>query len=153
TVSATNIPRITFQTLKSGNTARNVYLGAVNGPSGGPYYLYAQGITAATYDLSAARPTNSWSTVTPPTVNTTGLSTQKLQLLRSLKNGNLQWAYRALHDIVGAFNAGEPVPFDMAMLKLRNAHLVFAMLATACAEIGVLLDANPGTIGTAATPI
>ena len=27
------------------------------------------------------------------------------------------------------------------------------MLATACAEMGTLIDANPGTLGTAATPI
>src|SRR4051812_13890347 len=50
TVASTNIPRVTFQTLKSGNTARNLYVGALGGVTGGPYTLYARGITAGTYD-------------------------------------------------------------------------------------------------------
>src|SRR5947209_6026650 len=39
TVGATNIPRVTFPSLKTGNLARRLYLGARNGPTGGPYML------------------------------------------------------------------------------------------------------------------
>ena len=155
-VSATNIPRITFQTLKTGNVSRNVYIGAANGSSGGPYTLYATGITASTYDLSAAAPSNSFA-VAPPTVNTTGLtssnSVKPLELVRAGEHGNLQDAYRYLSEACTNFNRGNPVTFNGLLAKLRHAHAVFAILATACAEIGTLIDANPGTLGTSATPI
>jgi hypothetical protein len=156
TVTATHIPRITFQALKSGNTARNVYIGAVGGSTGGPYTLYATGITTATYDLAAAAPTSSFA-VAPPTINTTGLTStatnKTLELLRSGKDGNLEDVFRYLAQIVTNFNRGNPVTFDAAIAKLRHAHAVFAMLNTACSEIGTLIDANPGTLSTQATPI
>jgi hypothetical protein len=162
TVAATNIPRITFQSLKSGNTARNVYIGAAGGSSGGPYTLYATGITTATYDLSVAAPSNSFA-VAPPTVNSTGLSyslggtlgtqNQPLSLVRSGERGDLQQLYRFLAMVLLEFNSGRPVTFQGLMSKFRHAHTAFALLATACQEIGVLIDANPGTLGTAATPI
>jgi hypothetical protein len=161
TVAATNIPRYTFQALKTGNTARNLYLGAVNGPSGGPYYLYASGITTATYDLAVAVPANSYA-VSPPTVNSTGLSyvdgnlntvNEAVELVRAAKDGNLQDVYSYLHDIVQNFNRGEPISFAGAIQKLRHAHTAFALLATLCAEMGTLVDANAGTLGSTATGI
>ena len=33
-------------------------------------------------------------------------------------------------------------------MKLRHAHAVFAMLDTLCSEMGTLIDANAGTLGT-----
>jgi hypothetical protein len=157
TVAATNQPQITFQTLKSGNISRNVYISAVNSASGGPYFLYATGITTATYVLAVAAPTNSWSTVKPPTVNSTGLTdtgtNKTLELLRSGERNDLQQAYRFLAEVCTQFNRGSPVAFNGTIAKLRHAHAVFAMLATACAEIGVLIDANPGTFSTVALPI
>ena len=39
------------------------------------------------------------------------------------------------------------------MSKLRHAHVVFAMLSTLCSEMGTLIDANAGTLGTVVTPI
>jgi hypothetical protein len=155
TVSAGNKPRITFASLKSGNVARNVYLGALNGPSGGPYYLYATNITASTYDMLTAVTTNSYG-VNPPTVNTTGLTftdangigqNKPLSLLRSVKDGNLQTAWDYLQAAMRDFNRGNPVTFNAALMKLRHAHSVFAMLDTLCSEIGTLIDANPGTLG------
>jgi hypothetical protein len=161
TVNATNIPRITFQTLKTGNTARNVYIGAAGGSTGGPYTLYAEGITASTYDLSAAAPANSFA-VAPPTSNTTGLTytdansighNEVLDFLRKQEKGERGKIYGYLHDLIAEFNAGEPISYMGVMVKLRHAHTAFAMLATLCAEMGVLIDANPGTLGTASTPI
>jgi hypothetical protein len=152
TVAAGNKPRITFQSLQSGNTARNVYLGAVNGLTGGPYFLYATGITAATYDLVNAVPTNSFS-VNPPTANSTGLTTFKYQLLRACKQGRLQDAYSFLCQVVDDFNTGQPSTFPLVISKLRDAHLAFLTLATLCNEIGTLIDANAGTLGTTATGI
>jgi hypothetical protein len=161
TVGSTNIPRITFQTLKAGNTSRNVYLGAVGGTTGGPYYLYASGITAATYDMAVAAPSNSYA-VNPPTINTTGLTyttsngdvqNLTLQGIRAAKDGNLELPYRNLRQLIDEFNRGEPIAFGAALTKLRHAHAVFALLATLCAEMGTLIDANPGTLAPAATGI
>jgi hypothetical protein len=69
TIAAGNIPQITFTTLKTGNTARNAYVGTASGAE----VLYATGVTASTLALSAALPTNSFA-VGPPTSNTTGLT-------------------------------------------------------------------------------
>jgi hypothetical protein len=163
TVSAGNKPRITFQTLKTGNTARNVYIGAVNGSTGGPYTLYATGITTSTYDLVAAAPTNSFA-VAPPTVNTTGLTytdgnsighNEVLTFLRFLEGdadggGPL---YRYLRSIIADFNRGDPIAFAGVIQKFRHAHTAIAMLNTLCSEMGTLIDANPGTLGTTATGI
>jgi hypothetical protein len=156
TVSAGNIPRITFQTLKTGNVSRNVYLGAKNGSSGGPYYLYARGVTASTYDISAAIATNDYAATTPPTVNTTGFTytdangnvhKKRLELLRSAKDGNLEDVYRYLRTLVADFNRGNPMGYTNTVNRLRDAHATFAILATLCSEIGTLIDANPGTTG------
>ncbi len=145
TVGATNIPRYTFQALKTGNTARNLYIGAAGGSTGGPYTLYADGITTATYDMAIAVPTGSYA-VAPPTFNSTGLSTQKLSMLRAAKTGNLENDYRFLRQLVDEFLRGEPISFNDVIGKLRDAHVTFLALATVCAEIGVLIDANPGTL-------
>jgi len=162
TVGATNIPRVTFQTLKSGNVARNLYFGAKGGSTGGPYYLYASNISAATYDCAVAVPAGSYGATQPPTINSTGLSysdansnveNMTLQLLRSAKTGNLEVAYQWLCQVVDNFNTGQPMSFNTALMKLRHAHAVFAALSTICSEMGTLIDANPGTRGNAATGI
>src|SRR5579872_402698 len=139
-VAAGNQPLVTFPTLKTGNTARNLYITAPGGASG-TEVLYATGITAGTYNLAAAGPTNSYA-VNPPTANTTGLSyntsagltmNTPLQLLRAAKNGNLEDAFRFLRQVVADFNHGEPTALVGTLTKLRHAHTVFAMLATLCA--------------------
>ena len=155
---ATNQPQFTFPTLKTGNKARNLYLGAVNGSTGGPYTLYASGITTSTYTAAVAAPSNSYA-VAPPTINTTGLTyvdangntlKKPLELLRAAKDGNLEDAYRYLRQVIDDFNRGNPMSFMAAIDKLRHAHAVFAMLDTLCSEMGTLIDANAGTLGTAA---
>ena len=95
TIAAGNIPQVTFAALQAGNTARNVYVGTASGTE----VLYASGITAGTYNLSASIPTNSYA-VPVPTVNTTGLTStnaatgvvanQKLAALRACEKGRLQ---------------------------------------------------------------
>jgi len=161
TVGATNIPRVTFQTLKTGNKSRNIYFSLIGAASGGPYYLYASGITAATYDCAAAAPTNSYA-VSPPTINTTGLTyadangvtiNKTLELIRSMKDGNLEDVYRYLHQVIEEFNSGQPSTWNAKMIKFRHAHAVFAMADTLCSEMGTLIDANAGTLGYAATGI
>jgi hypothetical protein len=151
TVSATNIPRITFQTLKTGNVSRNVYLSALNGVTGGPYFLYADGITAATYDLAVAAPDGSYGVTQPPATNTTAPTALKLQMLHAAKAGNLETVYKFGATVIKDFLHGDPQAFGQVLNKLRDAHLTFALLAAAFAEIGVLIDANPGSIGTVAT--
>jgi len=157
-VSSAQKLTVTFPTLKPGNTARNVYLGLA---STGPFVLYATGITTATFDCTVAAPTNSYA-VNPPTISTTGLTyvdangnTHKkaLELLRGAKDGNLEDAYRSLRGIVEEFNSGQPSSFVAVVEKLRHAHVVFAALSTLCSEMGTLIDANAGTLGTAPTGI
>jgi hypothetical protein len=161
TVGATNQPQFTFPSLKTGNVSRNLYLGALNGSTGGPYYLYATGITTTTYVASAAVPANSYA-VNPPTVNTTALAytdaagntiNKALELTRAAKDGNLEDVFRYLRTVVYDFNRGDPVSFNAAIQKLRHAHAALAMLNTLCSEMGTLIDANAGTLSTVANVI
>ena len=155
TVGATNQPQFTFPSLKTGNTSRNLYLGAVGGSAGGPYTLYASGITTTTYTAATAAPTNSFA-MAPPTVNTTRLTyadtngithNKRLELLRSCKDGNLEDAFKYLRQVIYDFNKGNAMSFGGAISRLRDAHVTFAMLATLCSEMGTLIDSNPGTLG------
>ena len=161
TVASTNQPQFTFPSLKTGNTARNLYLGKVNGSSGGPYTLYASGITTTTYTAATAAPTNSFA-VNPPTVNTTAFSYTDAngnvanfayQYIRSAKDGNLQTVYNMLSKIVDNFIKGDPVTFNGEIMKLRHVGTAFTTLATLVNEIGTLVDANAGTLGPATTGI
>jgi hypothetical protein len=156
TVSAGDEPEWTFPSLKSGNVSRNLYLGAGGGSSGGPYYLYATGITTTTYVGATAVLTNSYGTTQPPTVNTTGLTyvdsngmthNRRLELLRAVKDGNFEKVYEFLRQVIYDFNHGNAMSFAGAVSRFRDAHIVFAMLSELCSEAGTLLDANAGTIG------
>jgi hypothetical protein len=148
-IASGNIPQVTFAALQPGNSARNVYVGT----AGGAEVLYATGITAGTFSLSAVIPTNSFA-VPVPTVNTTGLTStnaatgvvgnQKLASLRACEKGSLQGVWDNLARLITQFNRGEPVSFSNVTSKLRDAHTVFATLTQLCAEMGTLIDANPG---------
>jgi len=76
-----------------------------------------------------------------------------LPLVRAAKDGNLEDSYRYLARVVSEWNQGEPLSSVAATEKLRHAHTAFAMISTACNEIGVLIDANPGTLKSTVTPI
>jgi hypothetical protein len=161
TVSAGNKPRITFQALKTGNISRNVYLSALNSAAGGPYFLYASGVTASTLDLLTAVPTNSYS-MNPPTVNTTGLTytdskgngvPKTIELIRSAKDGNLEQVYKFAATLLDNWLRGDPATFGSTIGKFRHAHAAIAMLNTMMTEAGTLIDANAGTIGTTSTGI
>jgi hypothetical protein len=142
TVTAGQIPTVTFPALQAGNSARNLYLTPAGGASGSEV-LYASGITTGTYSVSSAAPSNSYA-VPLPTTNTTGLTTAKLQFLRYAKSGQLQKVWDFLHELISTFNQGDPVSSQSLVVKLRDIHTVFAALAQLCAEGGALVDANPG---------
>ena len=72
TVATGNLPQFTFPNLQAGNSARNLYLGAVGGPTGGPYSLYATGITTTTF--TAAWQHHKLVCRAPPTTNSTAFS-------------------------------------------------------------------------------
>jgi len=161
TVSAGNQPQINFAALQAGNTARNVYLGAPNGSSGGPYALYAAGIATATYTLRMAAPTNSVA-VNPPTVNSTGLSfvdangithNRPLEFLRELERKAPPKFYAMLRSLIDDFAGGEPMAWNQTMQSLRDTHTALAILAAWCSEVGAIVSANPGTFNSAATGI
>lgn len=140
---------VTFAALQTGNVARNVYVGTA---STGPFTLAATGITAGSLTISAPLPTNSYA-VAPPTVNTTALDTAKISALRAYDKAKLQNVWDNFAEVVTNFNDGHPVAFNSTQDNLRVAHVAFATLAEVCNEIGTLIDANPGTIKTVATPI
>jgi hypothetical protein len=148
---------VTFQSLKSGNTARNVYVSAVG--TSGPWTLAGSGITAGTYSITAPLPADSRASVALPAVNSTGLSfvdangqgvNKALELVRSMTKHAEPVTYQYLRQVVTDFLEGDAVTLSSAATKLRHAHTAFLMLATLCSEIGTLMDANPGTISTAA---
>jgi hypothetical protein len=151
TVTSGQIPTVTFPTLQAGNSARNLYLTPAGGASGSEV-LYAAGITAGTYSLSSAAPSNS-SVVAPPIINNTGLTSTKLQFLRYAKTGQLQKVWNFFHELVSAFNRGEPASYQSLMAKLHDIHAVFAILSQVCAESGALVDANPGHLVNVTTGI
>jgi len=150
---------VTYQTLQTGNTARNLYISTV---STGPFFLCATGQAAATTVLAAPLPAGSYGIIQPPTVNTTGLTyadaagntlNMPLQLIRAAKDGNLEMTYQWLCQVIDNFNTGQPMALGAALTKLRHAHAAFAMLATLCSEMGTLIDANPGHFTSVATGI
>ncbi len=162
TVGSTNIPRFTRPTFKTGNSAWNLYLGKVGGSTGGPYFLYATGITATTYDAAVAVPVNSWATMKPPTVNTTPFSftdangnviNKVYEYVRACKDGNLDMVYRELAKEMSDFNRGNPGTFGSFKAKLQRIGTAFTIMATACNEMGTLIDSNPGTLGNVLTGI
>ena len=154
-VAITNpdVPQITFAALQAGNTARNVYVGMAAGAE----VLYATGVTAATYDLAAAIPTNSYA-VAPPAVNSTALAYPTSAAAgATVENAALQYLLapnrsqtamaRPWADtlaLVSNFNRGEPTPINSVVSKLRHAHTFYATIAQLFAEMGTLIDANPG---------
>ncbi len=158
TIAAGNIPRVTFAALQPGNIARNVYVGTASGAE----VLYASGVTAGTYNLTAPISSSSYA-VPVPTANTTGListntatgvvTNQRLASLRACEKGRLQEVWDNLAALLSQFNRGQPVPFRGAVGKLRDAHTVFVFLAQVCAEVGALIDANPGRFANVSTGI
>lgn len=160
TVGAGNIPQVTFPTLKTGNTARNLYATAPNGTTG-QEVLYASGITTTTFSMAIAAPSNSYA-VAPPTTNSTSLiftdskgtiNNMTLSLIRAAKDGNLQDVYRDLRTTIYGFNRGNPMASSAIIQKLRHIGTAFTMLATLCNEAGTLVDANAGTLTNGTTGI
>ena len=158
--TSVDIPRVTFPSLQTGNTARNLYLTAAGGAAGSEV-LYATGITTTTFDCAIAAPSNSYA-VKLPAENTTSLYytdansavvNRALNLLRSGETGNLQDLYQYHRTQLQDFNSGNPVKFSAAITKLRHAHVAFAAMAQVCSEAGVLMDANPGTLKSTTTTI
>lgn len=150
TVSATNIPRVTFPTLKSGNTARNIYLTAANGASG-TETLYATGITAATYDLAAAAPTTG--AVSPPTANSTGLFDGDLSRIRAGEAGNLQYEYQTAATAIDNFTSGKPVLVTDTLRLLGDVAMALKTMLAAIEESAVHIAANPGSMTIKMNPI
>lgn len=158
TVGAGNIPQVTFPTLKTGNTSRNLYATPVNGTTG-QEVLYATGITTTTFSMAVAAPSNSFAAV-PPTVNSTGLSYKEangnvqnltLQNIRAAKDGNLQAVYNEVASTINAWNHGDPISSRGLAQSLRHAHVAIAFIAQAFAEAGTLADANAGSLVPTAT--
>jgi hypothetical protein len=142
---------VTFPTLKTGNTARNTYVGLA---ALGPWYLAATGTTAATVTIGSL-PTNSYA-VQPPLINSTAFEfvdtngntvNAALQAVRAAERGNLQPIYNQAAKIVDDFLRGDPMSFMGTIHGLHRLHTGFAIIAQAFADAGTLIDANAGTLG------
>lgn len=156
-IAAGNIPQVTFAALKTGNLARNVFVGAATGAE----VCYARGITASTYNLSAAIPTNSYA-VAVPTMNSTGLANvnaqgvttnSRLQAMRAVKQGRVDQVVARLAEHYRRYMAGDPIAFPAAVDDVRHALVVLAVLVQLATELGAAIDANPGHLTTATTGI
>lgn len=142
TVGSTNIPRVTFPSLKTGNTGRNLYVTAAGGTTG-TETLYASNITTTTFDMAVAAPA---SQPAAPTVNTTALTSYQINAIRLGRTNALQGAFFQAQNLVGSFLRGDPMATAAANQMALNYSIVFAVLATAMAEVTALILANPGTI-------
>lgn len=151
TSGTNNLRLTTTASLKSGNTAANLYISAVGNT--GPWQLAAAGIAANTAVDISAPIANSWSTVQPPTANTTALSTKQIELIRAVEKGNLQDVVRHAHDIVANFLQGQAVPYSSAIKHFEEADAAISLLYKLFGEIGTLIVANPGTFQLANTGI
>jgi len=147
TVGATNIPRVTFPALKTNNQARHLYVGAVNGASGGPYKRYASWITSTTHDMTTASPATS-DAVAPPSVNGTAPDARAIGLLRKAKRGDYQGVVTILHDVMTAFHRGAAVDYQKVFLDLQRAQWALKVIERSCTTLGESWRANPGTIST-----
>jgi hypothetical protein len=67
------------------------------------------------------------------------LSGRMLSLCRAPKSGNLQFVYNQVRTVLEEF-----IDVKANLVQLQT---VMAMLNTLCTEAGVLIDANPGTLG------
>jgi hypothetical protein len=148
---------ITPHAFQSGSTACNLYVGTA---AVGPFTLAVSGHSVSAVNITAPLPSNSYA-VNPPAYNSTGLLAippggnlnYKMAALRAVEKGRIQDVYANLKALYGKFMGGDPVNFADAVHDLRRAHTTFAALAVLCAELGTLIDANPGTIANVATPI
>lgn len=144
TVGAANIPRVTIPALPTGARCANLYLTAVGGASG-TETLYATGITGTTFDCSFAAGSDPFATL--PAANTTGAASAQGMLDLPVNEPNSRF-FGHIFGLLDTFEHGSPIA--RADIKARHARHAAAvkMYATAMDEIGVLISANPGTLGT-----
>jgi hypothetical protein len=140
--TSTSVPQVTFPSLQVGNIARNIYLTSPGGTSGSEQ-LYVRGVTTPTYSFAIAAPGANYA-VTAPRANTTAWATRTYEMVRSIKDGNLDSVYRHLRQTIYDYNRGTPSAQLDVLSELARTHAVFALLAQLCSEVGTLIEANPG---------
>jgi hypothetical protein len=146
TVAAGNIPSLSFPALQAGNVARDVYLSPAGGVAG-TELLYQRGVTAGTFNLAVAAPSNSYPAPLPAG-NTTALGFHQLELLKGVKRGSLQGAWGRAEVAATNFMRGDPTAHRDALRAVRDSAVVIALVSQAVAELGGAIEANPGTMGT-----
>ncbi len=142
TVGTANKPRVTIPALPTGVTSANIYATAAAGLSG-TETLYATGITTTTFDLIFAAGSDPLATL--PTSNTTGGTTvaNLLNTFLTLPNPLRQ----SVDDMLTSWLRGDPI--SRASMRVKHKHRAAALkvLQAVMDEIGVLIKANPGTLG------
>lgn len=150
--TTTNLPVVTMPALQTGNVARNLYLTAPGGLTG-TEVLYQSNITTTTYTMSKAPDLGQPTAL--PTVNTTALATntKMVEYARLEEKRATDKLFDRARTVVADFCRGNPVSQQEALLHLREVHTSIALLNKALTEIGVLMDANPGSISNVTTGI
>lgn len=151
TVTAGDIPAVTFPALQPGNTARSLYLTPAGGAAASAV-LYARDVAATTLNLAAAAPAANYA-APPPTTNTTAWNAKQYEMARAAKDGELERVFERLRVLLTAFNRGDPTPHAAVIATFRQVHGALAILNELCAEVGALIDANPGHVANQTTGI
>lgn len=150
---------VTYAGLKTGNFARNVYIGTQSNYSDSK--LAASGQTGSTTTFAAPLPTNSYA-VAPPTANSTALTytdalgntvNKAFVLAQKATKNDLQSAWDYGRQAITNFLQGRPVNFQSEMQKIYHARSVFLLLVQTLTECGTLIDANAGTLHNSSNPI
>ncbi len=150
--TTTNLPVVTFPTIKSGNTARNLYLTAPDGLTG-TEVLYTPGITTSTYTMSKLPDITNPPAL--PTVALTALAAngKMVEFTRMEEKMLTEKIFNRARSVVYDYCRGNPVNQTEALQRFREAHAAIALFAKAFAEIGVLINDNPGSIVNTTTGI
>ncbi len=151
TVTAGDIPAVTFPALQVGNVARSLYLTPAGGAVG-TAVLYARDVAAATLNLAAVAPGANYACF-PPTTNGTVWNAKQLEMAKAAKHGDLERVFERLRVVMTAFNRGDSTGQAAVITNLRQVHGVLAMLDHLCSEVGALIDANPGHVAMQPTGI
>lgn len=142
-VSAGNIPRVTFPALPAGVASRSLYI-TTDGGAAGTARLYAAGITATTYDCTAAAFVNPSQAV--PTANTTALSNLAEYLNAHAIREDAGNFLRRAAEILSNYVQGDPMSVEQTVRRLQSLAGVAKAFSTAIDESIELVFDNQGTI-------
>ena len=143
TVTAGQVATVTLPALPANADEIWLYVSPVNN-STGPLSLYATGITATAYAMTA--PVGSDPLASPPSVNTTGAGTVA-DKIRGYRSNFYDRIFDFYSDFASDWLSGQPIARRDARIAAQQWAAVFAVWAQAAKEAASLVLLNPGTLG------